>query len=70
MLMQIKMVMVKKMAMVKLEMLVATTTTAVVISYMPVTMEVEVGILLVPAFRVNDCDRRGVNVVVSPLPKM
>ena len=54
MLMQIKMVMAKKMAMVKLEMLVATTTTAVVISYMPVTMEVEVGILLVPAFRVND----------------
>ena len=52
--MQIKMVMAKKMAMVKLEMLVATTTTAVVISYMPVTMEVEVGILLVPAFRVND----------------
>ena len=36
-LMQIKMVMAKKMAMVKLEMLVATTTTAVVISYMPVT---------------------------------
>lgn len=70
MLMQIKMVMAKKMAMVKLEMLVATTTTAVVISYMPVTMEVEVGILLVPAFRVNDCDRQGVNVVVSPLPKM
>ena len=58
------------MAMVKLEMLVATTTTAVVISYMPVTMEVEVGILLVPAFRVNDWDRRGVNIVLSPLPKM
>lgn len=37
---------------------------------MAVPMEVEVGILLVPAFRVNDWDRRGVNIVLSPLPKM